>query len=153
MRAAALSKSSAASVTDDAGIVYADTSAVVKLVVREAETDAMTEAATEWERIATSEIATIELPRAVKRARTDGRAEVADDRTVLELLAALEIVSLTDDVRAVAASAEPPELRTLDAIHLASAVTLGASMRAVATYDDRLERAARSAGLRTIRPD
>lgn len=105
-----------------------------------------------WERIATSEITTIELPRAIKRARADGRAEIADDRTVLELLAALEIVSLTDDVRAVAASAEPPELRTLDAIHLASAVTLGTSVEAVATYDDRLERAARGAGLRTVRP-
>lgn len=138
--------------TDDAGIVYADTSAIVKLVVREAETDAMTEAATAWERIATSEITTIELPRAVKRARADRRAEVADDRTVLELLAALEIVSLTDDVRAAAASAEPPELRTLDAIHLASAMTLGASVELVATYDDRLERAALGAGLHVVRP-
>lgn len=124
--------------TDDVGIIYADTSAIVKLVVREAETDAMTEAATEWERIATSEITTIELPRAIKRARSDGRAQVADDRTVLELLAALEIVSLSDDVRAIAASAEPPELRSLDAIHLASAVTLGPGVAAVATYDDRL---------------
>lgn len=42
-RAAALSRSSAASVTDELGFVYADTSAIVKLVVREAETDAMTE--------------------------------------------------------------------------------------------------------------
>lgn len=138
--------------TDEVGIIYADTSAIVKLVVREAETDAMTEAATDWERVATSEITTIELPRAIKRARADGRAQVADDRTMLELLAALEIVSLSDDVRAGAAAAEPPELRTLDAVHLASALTLGPSVDAIATYDDRLERAARSAGLRTVRP-
>jgi len=52
---------------------------------------------------------------------------------VLELLAALEIVSLTDDVRAIAASAEPPELRTLDAVQLACAITLGAKVDAIAS--------------------
>lgn len=137
---------------DGAGIVYADTSALVKLVVREPETDAMTEHAIAWERIATSEITTIELSRAVTRARSDGRADVADDRTVLELIAALELVPLTDDVRALAATAKPPELRTLDAIHLASALTLGSAVQLLVTYDDRLEAAARHADLNTMSP-
>lgn len=56
-------------------LVYADTSALVKLVVREAETEVMTERAQGWARIVTSEITVIELSRAVARARVDGRAE------------------------------------------------------------------------------
>jgi uncharacterized protein len=139
-------------VPEETGVVYADTSALVKLVVREAETEALTEQVSEWERIATSDITTIELPRAVRRARSNGRADVADDRTVLELLAALELVPLTDDVRALAASAQPPELRTLDAIHLASALTLADDLGLIATYDDRFENAAALAGARTARP-
>lgn len=137
---------------DDGPFVYVDTSALVKLVVREAETDAVVESAAQWERVVTSEITAIELVRAVKRARSDRRADVADDRSVLEVLAAIEVVPLTDDVRALAATAEPPELRTLDAIHLGSALTLGSDVDVVVTYDDRLESAARSAGLSTLRP-
>jgi hypothetical protein len=44
------------------GVLYADTSALVKLVVREAETEALDRTIVEWDRIATSEIAAIELP-------------------------------------------------------------------------------------------
>lgn len=137
---------------DRSATVYADTSALVKLVVAEAETNALSADATAWERIVTSEITVIELHRAVKRARADGRADVADDRTVMELLAALDLVPLADDVRALAATASPPELRTLDAIHLASAMTLHDAINLFVTYDDRLERAAQLAGLTTSRP-
>lgn len=137
---------------DAPATIYADTSALVKLVVAEAETDTLTEHASDWERIITSEITAIELSRAVKRARADGRADVADDRTVPELIAALDLVALTEDVRALAATASPPELRTLDAIHLASALTLRGAIDLFVTYDDRLEHAARLAGLRTSRP-
>jgi predicted nucleic acid-binding protein len=140
-------------VPDESATVYADTSALVKLVVAEAETAALTAAATAWERIVTSEIAAIELHRAATRARADGRAEVSDDRTVMALLAALDLVPLTDDVRALAATASPPELRTLDAIHLASALTLEGAVDLFVTYDDRLTEAAKRAGLTTGRPD
>jgi uncharacterized protein len=152
MQAAAPSRSSAAGVPEGSATVYADTSALVKLVVAETETDALTAAAAAWERIVTSEITVIELHRAVKRARADGRADVADDRTVMELLAALDLVPMTDDVRALAATASPPELRTLDAIHLASALTLHGAIDLFVTYDDRLEGAAKLAGLMTSRP-
>lgn len=133
-------------------IVYADTSALVKLVVGEAETAAATEAFNAWDQVATSEITAIELVRAFSRARADGRADVADDRTLLEVLAGLQIVPLTDDVRALAATALPVELRTLDAIHLASALTLGDELAAVATYDHRLRAAAEAAGVTVLAP-
>jgi hypothetical protein len=51
------------------------------------------------DRIATSDIAAIELPRAASRARADERPGVADGRVVLELLAALGIVPMTDAAR------------------------------------------------------
>jgi predicted nucleic acid-binding protein len=152
MQAVAPCRSSAASVPEASATVYTDTSALVKLVVAEAETDALTASVNAWERIVTSEITAIELHRAVKRARTDGRADVSDDRTVLEVLAALDLVYLTDDVRALAASSEPPALRTLDAIHLASALTLHGEIDLFVTYDDRLEEAAKLAGITTARP-
>jgi uncharacterized protein with PIN domain len=91
------------------GVLYADTSALVKLVVREAESDAIEAEVARWDRIATSDIAAIELPRAASRARADERPGVADGRVVLELLAALSIVPMTDEVRALAATMEPVE--------------------------------------------
>ena len=99
-----------------------------------------------------SDIAPIELQRATTRARADGRAAVADGRTILEVLAALEAIPMTDEVRAVAASIEPVELRTLDAIHLASALSLGDDLAAVLTYDRRMADAAESRGLVVVAP-
>lgn len=135
-----------------AGVLYADTSALVKLVVREAESDAIEAEVSRWDRIATSDIAAIELPRATARARADGRAGVADGRVVLELLAALAIVPTTDDVRALAATMEPVELRTLDAIHLAAALALGDDLAAVLTYDHRMADAAQLRRIEVIAP-
>jgi predicted nucleic acid-binding protein len=135
-----------------AGVLYADTSALVKLAVREVESDAVEAEITRWDRIATSEIAAIELPRATARARADGRAGVADGRVVLELLAALSTAPLTDEVRALAATMGPVELRTLDAIHLATALALGADLAAVLTYDRRMADAARARDVTVIAP-
>ena len=64
------------------GVLHADTSALVKLVVREAESDAIEAEVSRWDLIATSDIAAIELPRAAARARADGRGGVADSRVV-----------------------------------------------------------------------
>jgi predicted nucleic acid-binding protein len=134
------------------GILYADTSALVKLVIREAETEVLSGEVASWERVATSEITAVELPRAVARARSGGRADVVDDRTVLELLAAIGTVPLTDDVRALAAGAKPVELRTLDAIHLASALALDDDLAAILTYDRRMQHAAELLDLTVLAP-
>ncbi|MCW2987052.1 MAG: Ribonuclease VapC46 [Conexibacter sp.] len=134
------------------GVLYADTSALVKLVVREAESDAIEAEVSRWDLIATSDIAAIELPRATARARADGRAGVADGRIVLEVLAALIIVPMTDDVRALAATLEPVELRTLDAIHLGCALALGDDLAGVLTYDHRMADAARARGVSVVAP-
>jgi uncharacterized protein with PIN domain len=85
-----------------AGVLYADTSALVKLVVREAESEALEAALERWRDVATSAITAIELARAVARARTESSAVVADEWTVLGVLAATAEIPLSDDIRAAA---------------------------------------------------
>jgi predicted nucleic acid-binding protein len=96
----------------DGGVLYADTSALVKLVVREAESDAIEAEVYRWGLIATSDIAAIELPRATARARADGRAGVADSRVVLEVLAAQH---RADDRRRLCARGNARTSRVADA--------------------------------------
>jgi predicted nucleic acid-binding protein len=67
----------------ETGVLYLDTSALVKLVVREAETDTLEEELGRWSDLATSVITSVELARAVARARTDSTAVVADEYTIL----------------------------------------------------------------------
>jgi predicted nucleic acid-binding protein len=153
MPAPARFRSSAASVPDaPQGVVYIDTSALVKLVVREAESDALEHALPDLGELATSTITSIELARAVARARADGAADVADDYAILALLAALAEIPLDVEVRSAAASLTPIELRTLDAIHVASALTLGDDLAAVLAYDKRMQDAARSRGITVLAP-
>lgn len=146
--------SSAASVAEpDRGVLYVDTSALVKLVVREAESDALEEELGHWSDLATSTITSIEFSRAVARARAESIAVVADEDTVLGMLAAVAEIPLNEDVRATAASLTPVELRTLDAIHLASARALGDDLGAVVTYDSRMQAAVLDSGLSLIAPE
>jgi predicted nucleic acid-binding protein len=71
---------------------------------------------------------------------------------VFGILAATSEVPLTDEILAVAERLDPPELRTLYAIHLASALSLGEALDAVLTYDVRLQAAAAHAGLSLLAP-
>lgn len=131
------------------GLVYVDSSALVKLVVREPESAALEQELRDWRDGASSALAWIELPRAVRRRM----GEDAPSLFVLwAMLAATSEVPITDDVISIAARLEPEQLGSLDAIHLASALTLGADVDAFITYDDVLEDAARRAGLQTLRP-
>jgi len=135
-----------------AGVLYVDTSALVKLVIHEAESDALEEELRRWSDLATSVITSIELSRAVARTRCDSTALVADEYTILGLLASLAEIPLNDDVRAAASALTPVELRTLDAIHLASALALGGDLAGVLTYDNRMQRAALASGISVLAP-
>ncbi len=130
-----------------ARVLYLDASAIVKLVVRESETDALMGYVSETELI-TSEIATIEVPRA---AHLKTGAEMVMGHAE-ELLLRFYIVALDDALLKSAARTRPPELRTLDAIHLASAIRIRDHIDAVVAYDHRLERAAKHSGLRVAAP-
>jgi uncharacterized protein len=130
-------------------VLYLDTSALAKLVTRETESVALQGYLAERPDIrwVTSGLTRAELLRAAFRS---GVAQaVADARTVL---ATLDVLALTDRLLDQAGLMPPAELRTLDAIHLAAAKTVGPHLTAVVTYDARMVDAARQAGLPVARP-
>ena len=94
----------------------------------------------------TSRIATVEVPRAVARHRAAARGHLS---AAFKLVALIEV---SPELAAAAAQLPPPSLRTLDAIHLASAQSLGGELAAFVTYDARLAKAASAAGLRVESP-
>ncbi len=127
-------------------IAYLDSSAIVKLVVEERETDALWRALERWPDRATSRLARLEAPRALA---TKGRAAV---ETGLAAIDALVLVPLDDLVLDAAAALGPPDLRSLDAVHIASAFSLGDDLGVLVTYDERMLAAARHAGVEILAP-
>lgn len=125
-------------------MIYLDTSAVVKLIRREAETDALadwldTETETPW---VTSTLTEVELPRALRRTEPELLSSVP------ATIARLARYEIDEVVRAAAAAYSDPALRSLDAIHLATAhAVLGHWLTRFITYDDKLFGAARTLGL------
>lgn len=126
---------------------YLDTSAAVKLLVTEQHSDAMAElfrgVEAAW---VSSVLLRIELTRAVRRvapALLDG---------VRELFGALDFLAIDDEVVNAAMAETMPDLRSLEAIHLASARLLGTELDAVVTYDERLAAAARAVGFYVLTP-
>src|SRR3712207_9247842 len=61
------------------------------------------------------------------------------------LLAGVDLVPMSPDVLEVAADLAPPSLRSLDAVHLATALSLGSALDAFVVYDERLAQAATDA--------
>ena len=126
-------------------ILYLDASALVKLVRAEPESIAMMNETVRWDHLVTSVVAAIELRRVALRDR-------GDPRRVTDVLARVNGFELDEGVRETAATLEPRTLRTLDAIHLATAIALEEDLGAIACYDERLARAAKSEGLRVVSP-
>ncbi|MBM3674890.1 MAG: type II toxin-antitoxin system VapC family toxin [Actinobacteria bacterium] len=121
--------------------VYVDTSALVKLVVRERESVALRRYLGRQRLLVSSALVRAELPRALLGADADA-ARQSDD-----LLARLELVRVGDRVLRLAGTLLPPGLRTLNAIHLATAQLIGEGLRGVVTYDGRMADAAQGLGL------
>ena len=127
------------------GVAYADASALVKLILLEADSGAVHRWFTEAPRIATSRIGVVETIRASSRRNHDAAQR---DRVLEEV----EIIDLSPAMAAAAAALRPPLLRTLDTIHLATAMALLPDLDAFVTYDDRMAEAARAIGLPVVRP-
>ena len=70
-----------------------------------------------------------------------------------EVLRRIQLVRINDDVLNDAGQMQPNELRSLDAIHLASARLLGTAVRLIVTYDDRMAAAAQQAGWSVAAPE
>jgi hypothetical protein len=127
------------------GVSYADASALVKLIVEEAESAVVFRWFVEADRVVSSRIGIIETTRASSRRRHDAAYRE-------QILEEVEVYEVDAGIASVAATLPPPALRTLDAIHLATAMALGPELDAFVTYDDRLAEAARAIGLPVVRP-
>lgn len=126
---------------------YLDTSALVKLVVAESDSAALREWLLEADRVYVScDLARTELFREVRRIAVDRAVEV---RAVLDSITLLELTTSTYEE---AGRLEPASLRSLDAIHLAAALTLGDDLDGMVTYDERLADAAQVNGVRVTAP-
>jgi uncharacterized protein len=130
-----------------AEVAYLDASAVVKLLVQEAETTALRRQLKSWPHRAASALLRVELLRTVRRAGVPRLMEGARRQ-----LASIDLIRLDDDLLERAAEIEPSTVRSLDAIHLATALSLGGDLAAVVTYDTRMGTAARALGLPVIAP-
>jgi uncharacterized protein len=129
------------------GFAYIDASAMVKLFVSEPESGALKVAVTsEWPLLVASEILSVEAARASLRA---GRKDLSP---VAKWLQSVALLPLTPEIRKSAARIGPSTLRSLDAIHLATALSASERIGAVLTYDQRLASACNDAGLLVVAP-
>jgi predicted nucleic acid-binding protein len=125
--------------------VYADSSALVKLLLDEPERPALESYLRRRPRLWSSGLAKVEVTRAAVVANPVMGPEEAD-----RLLKACELVDVDDWILDHAKKLVDPSLRALDAIHLASALLVGPDE--LIAYDRRLLRAAERAGLNTASP-
>jgi hypothetical protein len=133
-------------------LFYADSSALVKLVLDEPESTALRAFLDDADLIS-CELALTEVPRAIRRAAAH------DARLPIELLLsraeetldAIALLPLDRALLLVAGALQEPALRALDAIHVAAAAGVS-PIDAFLSYDERQAAAARLAGLRTIAP-
>jgi uncharacterized protein len=123
-----------------AELVYLDSSAFVKLVLPEPETPVLLAALKGVARLVASEILEVEVLRATRR----GGGDTAIARAQL---AAVRLMPLNGAIRAHASDLDPPTVRSLDAIHLATALSLGERLDRLFTYDARMALTASEAGL------
>lgn len=122
--------------------VYLDTSAIVKLVINEPESRALMGFLRGLDaQPATSVITEVECFRAVSRVSPALRDDVAS------ALRGFVILPLSASIRARAALLDPPSMRSLDAIHLATAAETRSHLSCIVSYDGRLNDSARALGL------
>jgi predicted nucleic acid-binding protein len=129
-----------------ADVAYLDSSALVKLVVREPESAALRRFLRGHAVHASSALATTEVLRAVRR------ADPAAIPAAHEALGRIVVLELTEDLLRDAGLLDPPELRTLDAVHLSAARMLGTDLAAVVTYDERMASAGALLGFTVAAP-
>jgi len=133
-------------------VIYLDTCAVAKLARHERESEALFDWLDlhEGESLVSSVLLEIELERALRR------VEPAVLPRIPRILSAISRVELNATIRATAGAYQDPLLRSLDAIHLATAQTVadstGTDLSSFVTYDKRLIAAARALGVHVDHP-
>jgi predicted nucleic acid-binding protein len=129
-----------------ADVWYVDTSALVKTVVEEPESRALLRWLADKDRLVACELVRVETVRAVR---------ISDPTAVpraREVAASVTLIRLDDPLYDLAADLEPASLRSLDAVHLAAALSVGNELAGVVTYDARMEAAALDLSLHVESP-
>lgn len=129
-------------------LLYLDSSAIVKLISREPETAALADRLAGRPDVVSSLLARVEVLRAMGRVHAS-RSEM---RRAESVLGAIALLRIDDTVLERATAIGPVTLRSLDAIHLASALSLGDALTAIVTYDARLASAAGVLGVDVLAP-
>ena len=129
------------------GVAYVDSSALLKLVICEAETAALEADFAQRDGLITSRLAILECRRAARRVLR-GRAL----QTIEQVLEAVYLIEITPDILERAGVADPAHLRSLDAIHLATALSIDDPTLDIITYDRRFADAALASGLCVVQP-
>jgi uncharacterized protein len=131
-------------------VIYLETSALVKLIRIETESDDLANWLDEHTEVRwiTSALTEVELPRAIRAVAPEGLPAVPS------VLARLDRFEIDAVIRATAAAYPDTALRSLDAIHLATAQTAAsaAPLTALVTYDNRLSETATTLGMPIIAP-
>lgn len=127
-------------------VAYLDASALVKLSIEEEHSTALRRASHGWRRHASSRLAVTEVLRVVRR------FDVAAEPVARSVLSRVALVVADDGILFAAAHLDPPALRSLDAIHLATALRLRDSLAAFVSYDERQREAAEALGLPVSSP-
>jgi predicted nucleic acid-binding protein len=125
---------------------YVDSSALVKLAVEEPESGALRRHLRRRRPLMSSALARAEVRRALLG---EGEAGLARGRAVLNRV---DLLRVSDRVLNAAGALHPVDLRSLDAIHLATAQQLATDLAHIVTYDDRMIQGARALSIKTVTP-
>jgi uncharacterized protein len=125
---------------------YLDSSAIVKLAVRENESVALRRYLRRRRPLVSSSLARTEVVRALLPGGNDAVA------AGWKVLTRLDLVRISMGVLDEAAVLLPADLRSLDAVHLATARRLGQDLGVIVTYDEQIAEAATHLGHRVVAP-
>jgi predicted nucleic acid-binding protein len=126
-------------------LAYFDASAIVKLTATEPESLDLVDYLSADVQVSTSAIADVEVVRTLQRMQF-GPSEQDN------AMRGFHLIHFDADIRHTATRLTPAALRTLDAIHVATALAIGDSSLEFVTYDNRMADAARECGLRVVQP-
>ena len=127
-------------------VAYLDSSAFVKVIIREPESNALRKFLKVWPDRTSSALLRVESIRAV---RPHGPQAI---RKAAAGLATVNIIAIDNELLDAAGRLEPIALRSLDAIHLASALTLGDELGVLVTYDERMAEASKEMAIQVESP-
>ncbi len=130
-----------------ASAAYLDKSAYLKLVVAEPESPALLSSLAYWPDRISAALLRTETVRALRRSGNDDLIGPAR-----RMMRSIHLIALDTPLLDRAGDLDPDDLRSLDAIHLAAALSVSSDISVFLTYDDRLVAAASAHGFRVESP-